>query len=255
MNLTNQPQNFNSNNYNSLPQQTNNNYSIMSKIALVLSVLGCTALIGCILAIVDITKKDGTNKKLSKIALGVCGFWLLFSIILSNVNKKTDTNISQSIEVTTETVEETTEILSETEQTTEEQMETIESFNKDTADYVLKEGELGEYGRVITLNANSDMPEDKYLYKLPSGTYVVTTNFEKMTGFNIVKDEITIEEGNDDYPECLDYVSSSGYLSANPDYNENANTQITITLNDDESISIPTTTPNGIELYFFKQAE
>lgn len=253
MNLTNQPQNFNSNSYNSSSQQTNNNYSIMSKIALVLSVLGCTALISCILAIVDITKKDGTNKKLSKIALGICGFWLLFFIILSKANKKTDTNIS-SIEMTTETVEETTEISSETEQTTEEQIET-NLFNKDTADYILKEGELGEYGRVITLNANSDMPVDKYLYKLPSGTYVVTTNFEKMTGFNIVKDEITIEEGNEDYPECLDYVSSSGYLSANPDYNENANTQITITLNDDESISIPTTTPNGIELYFFKQAD
>ncbi len=110
MNLINQPQNFNSNSYNSSPQQTNNNYSIKSKIALVLSVLGCTAIIGCILAIVDITKKDGTNKKLSKIALGVCSFWLLFSIILSKANKKTNNNVTQTVEITTETVEETTEI-------------------------------------------------------------------------------------------------------------------------------------------------
>ena len=60
--------------------------------------------------------------------------------------------------------------------------------------YTLTGETLGEYGREVVLNAETDMPVSKYLYKLPAGTYTVTTE-EKYAAFSVVKDEIGMEEG------------------------------------------------------------
>ena len=81
--------------------------SVMGLISLVLSILGCTALIGLIIAIVDLKKDDGKNKIFSKIALGICGFWLLITIIASIGNRnKVDTieSTETSISVVSETL-------------------------------------------------------------------------------------------------------------------------------------------------------
>lgn len=107
--------------------------------------------------------------------------------------------------------------------------------------YTITCGETGEYGRVVTLNANTDLPTDKYLYKLPAGIYKVTTTNDKLASFFIVKDEITIEEGNSDYPEILDYVTTTGYqlTAGDDDFNGRAKKEVTVTIGEDESISVP----------------
>ncbi len=110
-NINNQPQNFNNPNYNSTPQQPQKNgSSVLGILALIFSILGCTFLIGIVLALVDITKKDGKSKTLSKISLGICGVWLLIGIV-GNIGKKnnktntSDSNITENV-TTSEAVEE-----------------------------------------------------------------------------------------------------------------------------------------------------
>lgn len=103
------------------------------------------------------------------------------------------------------------------------------------------EGEtLGEYGKKITLNANSDMPVDKYLYKLPEGTYKVTTTYEKVLNFYIVKDEILTDPNGGEYPESLDYVQNDAFVltAGENDFNGYAKKEIEITLESDESIQL-----------------
>ena len=105
------------------------------------------------------------------------------------------------------------------------------------AKYEIVGEQLGKYGTEITLNANTDMPVKKYLYKLPAGSYTVTTTYDKMATFFIVKDKITIEEGNDKYPEILDYVSEGYLLTAGDnDFNGTAKKSVDIELKADESI-------------------
>ena len=52
--------------------------------------------------------------------------------------------------------------------------------NEQAVKYTITGETLGQYGKEITLNKDSDMPVKKYLYKLPAGTYKVTTTFDKM---------------------------------------------------------------------------
>lgn len=117
----------------------------------------------------------------------------------------------------------------------------IPGTNADSDSFILKSGVEGDYGKTITLNASTDMPVNKILYKLPAGKYKVTSNTQRSV-FSIVKDEITIEEGNNDYPETLDYVSDQYLLtnSASNDFNGTCELDVTIELKEDESISIPT---------------
>lgn len=105
--------------------------------------------------------------------------------------------------------------------------------------YTIVGEEIGEYGKKVVLNANTDMPAEKYLYKLPAGTYIVTTSFEKLANFYIVKDETTTEEGNNEYPEILDYVSEAYMLTnGENDFNGKASKSVEITLGEDESIQV-----------------
>ena len=113
------------------------------------------------------------------------------------------------------------------------------TLTNDAEIYTIVGEEIGEYGKKVILNANTDMPAEKYLYKLPAGTYVVTTNFEKLANFYIVKDEITTEEGNTEYPEVLNYVSEAYMLTnGDNDFNGKASKSVEITLGEDESIQV-----------------
>ena len=252
------PQNFNNQTYSTPPQMNNKPpKSGLSIAALILSILGCTFLIGAILAIIDLAKKDGKNKILSKIALGICGFWVLIGVI-GNLGNKNDSNDVSTVttEVTTEiTAEETTETTTEVSE--EEMTETATESSEEEEvepDYTITVDETGEFGKVITLNANTDMPVDKYLYKLPAGDYRVTTSNPKATQFSIVKDEIGIEDGNDDYPEILQYVGDAYLLTAgDDDMNGHAKQEVYITLGEDESISVPGDYKYTVQLYFFSQ--
>lgn len=375
------PQNFNNQIYSTPPQMNNKQpNSGLGIAALILSILGCTFLIGAILAIVDITKKDGKNKLLSKISLGICGFWLLIGII-GSLGKKGD-NKDNTTEMVTESITDdesvnVTEEALDTEEVSEddekaklqeelkdkysliyngevrndntgnwrysgytendsqetfaseyykaffeddkeihavinftnkttaklavvgekidvtiyeyvdgEEHDAKELFSGDvlkqyfvnisdgsvedilegqnneetleeSADYVLTADETGEYGRIVTLNANTDMPVDKYLYKIPAGKYKVTTDHKKLAGFSIVKDEIGTEDT--DYPEVLQYVETedgtAGYqlTAGDDDFNGHAKQEVFITIGEDESISIPGDYTTTVKFYFYKQ--
>ncbi|MCR5544436.1 MAG: hypothetical protein K6F55_09855, partial [Eubacterium sp.] len=73
--------------------------------ALILSILGCTFIVGAILAIIDLASNNGKSKTLSKIALGICGAWLVIGIIgmfVNKGNKNSTTTTSVTTEATTE---------------------------------------------------------------------------------------------------------------------------------------------------------
>lgn len=60
------------------PKQKN---SVLGILALIFSILGCTFIIGAILAIVDLCKKNNETKKTcSIIALVICGLWIIVGI-------------------------------------------------------------------------------------------------------------------------------------------------------------------------------
>lgn len=385
------PQNFNNQSYNTPPQMNNKPpKSGLGIAALILSILGCTFIIGAILAIIDITKKDGKNKILSKISLGICGFWLLIGIV-GSLGKKdnNDTSSSNSTEVTETTVaadtpedqlndlaigdsvtirgvtitvnsitdtetssgspayevsitysnhsgkrisaspydwstvlhtgsdkayvggkgsfntesisdgEEWTGVVTlwnddnaekikfessslnlaqdkdlyatwllpvddEKEETTEESTEeksggAEEEYSEDNADIVVVAGELGDYGRSITLNANTDLSDERYLYKIPAGNYKVITTWEKLTSFGIVKDDNEIAIDPETNNEYMPHVGDDYFLTAGEDdFNGHAEKEVVITLGEDESIWIPYTkdsiaTPGSIKFLFFKQ--
>ena len=96
---------------------------------------------------------------------------------------------------------------------------------------------LGYYGKDVVLNANTDSPTTKRLFKIPSGTYEVSTETNKFATFFIVKDKVILEK-EDKYPESLDYVSNQYILTnGSNDLNGTAKKSVIITLNDDESIN------------------
>jgi hypothetical protein len=116
------PQNIVYSNKNIQSPQAQNKSSGLGIAALIFSILGCTFFIGLILAIIDLTNKDGKNKTISKIALGICGVWLLLSginIVKRRVNK---TEKGSDI-ITTETAVQETE-------TTEAEVEVSEDNSK-----------------------------------------------------------------------------------------------------------------------------
>lgn len=112
---------------------------------------------------------------------------------------------------------------------------------KATKKYEITGGELGDYGKSIVLNQNTDSPVTKYLYKLPAGKYKVVTTTEKVAAFSIVKDQIGIESGNEQYPETLQYSGEMAQyrLTAGDDnFNGTVKKEYSITVSADESIEI-----------------
>lgn len=116
------------------------------------------------------------------------------------------------------------------------QLNSISDIAEEKEIYNIIGEEIGKYGKKVILNANTDSPTEKYLYKIPSGTYQVTTTDLKYSTFWIVKDNI-VKTGTEQYPEELEYVGEQQMLTANNDnLNGQAKKVIEITINDDESI-------------------
>lgn len=64
-----------------------NKNSTLGILALIFSILGCTFIIGIVLAVIDLCKKDGKKKMCSIAALCICSFWLIVGIAgTSNTN-------------------------------------------------------------------------------------------------------------------------------------------------------------------------
>ena len=113
-----------------------NKNSTLSVVALILSILGCTFLIGGILAIIDLCKSDGRKKTVSIIALVIAGIWLIVGIIgaAGYGDKDSDKTESEKQEVTAEL---TTEVMDETDVDvsvkSDEQTEDIAEDTNDTS--------------------------------------------------------------------------------------------------------------------------
>ena len=171
--------------------------------------------------------------------------WILYYIIVlaGGTSDRTTTVIEQgnSVSVTSEAKQ------AEDNDVTERKA--VSEAKASTEKYVLVGEELGEYGRKVILNENTYMPVEKYLYKLPAGTYTVTTTKEKVSCFSVVKDEIGIEEGNTDYPETLQYVGQQYLLTAgNDDFNGTVSKSVVVTLEEDESFQLV-----GTDVFVFEK--
>lgn len=70
------------------PKKERNNLSLA---AFILSILGCTFIIGFVLAIIDIRKDNSEDKRLSWYAVGICCFWLVCSVLNGIINPPEDT--------------------------------------------------------------------------------------------------------------------------------------------------------------------
>ena len=185
-------------NYNSSTQYNQNNgNSSLGVAALIFSVLGCTFLIGAILAIIDLTKNDGKKKTLAKISLGICGAWVLFSIIANILrtsnSEKTVQNTEDIIatETTTEKVEITTEEKVTEEKVTEHVEEnTIIKTSKNGYENGTKEVLLEDFSFNIPIyfNDKADNSTDTtYTYYAEKGDRVAVLQVS-----NAVKDENNI---------------------------------------------------------------
>lgn len=86
----------------------------MSIIAFILSILGCTFIIALILAIVDLTKKDGRKKGFSIAAVIISCIWLLIAVAgMTGNNNYKSTSETVTNQYTTDTVT-VDEVVSET---------------------------------------------------------------------------------------------------------------------------------------------
>ena len=123
------PQNFDSSTYNgpqidpnykaprySAPRPKKPESSNLGKWAFALSLIGCTSIIGAILAIVDLSKKDGKKKDYAIGALCVCGVYLVIFMVGRNKrNRHTDsyeTAVSTEAPADDTSSSETTELVS-----------------------------------------------------------------------------------------------------------------------------------------------
>lgn len=88
--------------------------------ALILSILGCTFVIGAIMAVIDLCKKDGNKKTCSIIALVISGLWLVIGVGASaGSGDKSDTPTTAVVSSQTSTTAEETTKSPETEMETE----------------------------------------------------------------------------------------------------------------------------------------
>lgn len=99
--------------------------SILSILALIFSLFGCTAIVGLILAIVDLTQKNDKKKTGSIAALVICGIWVVMALIVScigssSTSKPTTTQQTQVSESDASQQSEEVATQSEEEQKVEE---------------------------------------------------------------------------------------------------------------------------------------
>ncbi len=79
--------------------------STLGILALVFSVLGCLSLVGIVLAIIDLCRKDGMKKTCSGVALGIASAWivlLVFFGMMSDSSTSTRSEISNQRNTTTQ---------------------------------------------------------------------------------------------------------------------------------------------------------
>ena len=104
--------------------------------ALVFSILGCTFIVGAILAIIDLCKKDDTKKHtLSKVALIIAGVWLIIGIIGAASGKGTETATNSTAIVKESEINDVSEETAETAEVVQKEVleATSEASNEEPA--------------------------------------------------------------------------------------------------------------------------
>ncbi len=211
------------NNVNSSSSSKPKKNSKLGVVALVLSILGCSFVIGVILAIIDLCQKDGKKKTCSIIALVISGLWLVIGVANSvgNSNKSnTPTTVAvsaqdnKSKEETTKATEAETEI--EYISVTADELSDALSSNAMKAQNDYKEkyleisGKLGNIdsnGKYIAIDSNKDFDftniqcyiksdeQKQIIMEMSRGDSIVIKGYCKdmgeLLGYQIDIDEVT----------------------------------------------------------------
>lgn len=123
-----------------VPQPKKKN-STLGVLALIFSILGPLFLVGIILSIIDLCRKDGCKKTLSIIALVICGVWIL--AVGGSSNKEDEPNSPNNVvtegQKPESTTKPTTEPKEETTPEPEKIMESKEDFINSCQEYSYKD--------------------------------------------------------------------------------------------------------------------
>lgn len=128
----------------STPKSKEGKVSGLSVTALIFSILGCTFIVGVILAIIDLCIKDGRKKTCSIIALVISGIWLVIGVANVGNNDKPEKVGNTSVSTNVETDNKSEKAPEETTEPTKPEAESKET--------TFKKGEIAELNGVqVTL--------------------------------------------------------------------------------------------------------
>lgn len=145
-------------------------------------------------------RKQGGDQKpnMKKGLIALLVFFISFILVGVTAPKK-DTS-SEKSEEADEKVEDTTEVVENTEDAKEDKEPTEEAESIE-----LIAGELGEYGKEITMSEGTDLEENLIVYYVPAGTYTVENVGDYMTQVTICEGITSNSEtGYDEYTSVGD---------------------------------------------------
>ena len=118
--------------------------SVLGILSLIFSIIGCTCFVGIILAIIDLCKKDGRKKILSKAGLIIGIVWIVLALILGDSGSDSSKSTT-SVETKSQT---TSEISEEIKKEENEKEESIGSYDKKPS-FVEKEAEVSSEAKRV----------------------------------------------------------------------------------------------------------
>ena len=173
------------------PYQPKEKNSTLGVLALIFSILGCTFIVGIILAIIDLTKKDGRKKTLSIIALVICGIWLLIAIAGNSRKDDTQSAYKSTPAVESETKTETNaenkaEVKTERENETPAESEEQKAQTKDK--YYVGDTWQNKYVNVSFDDCGEYESDNQFIQPADGNKYI----YAKFTFENIGKSDTTV---------------------------------------------------------------
>lgn len=191
------------NNFNNQTMYQNNNQnknSTLGIVSLILSIIGCTALIGFILSLIDLISKNGRKKTLSIIALVISSLWLLSGLFLIMLGANSDDNETKNKTTTTikstESKEEKDDITESTTESVKEE-EIKDSYKVgETFTYKGVSVTYTEFGEYTDYDSYNAPPEGKkYVY---AEFYIVNNSDSSQSytfgDFNAYANDTNVEE-------------------------------------------------------------
>lgn len=141
--------------------------------------LGLASIFGIIVSIIMMiySIKRKTSKKKPLLLLIVCIMLFSVAMALTPKDEKKEEEPKETVkQAETKKEPETVKETLSPEKQEPTPMETIASETQPSQNlsFVLVDGEIGDYGENVTLNAGTEFEEAEIIYKLPTGTYNVT---------------------------------------------------------------------------------